>query len=609
MTEEDKNSSPLDEGTEIIAHTAQTAYATTAAVAAGGTAAGMAAGTALAGPLGTVIGALVSNKTVWKILVSIFLFCFLWMFIIANMIGIIFSYLGFANADSYANEAQSTQLTNIRDRVEEVLQQEDYKKEILKIINKKHKAVLKEIDQDKAEKYAGHELVVVDEYETKLKRNLGYYLAVLMMENEDNSTVFSFLGYANSLGIDMSTNLSSPYDSFFYEAAQTYNVPAALLIAMGKVESDFNPNVVSGAGASGIMQLMPSTAASLGVSNVFDPRENIMGGAKYVSQLIEQFKGYSNGLELAIAGYNAGPGAVMKYGYQIPPYAETQAYVKKVLGYVEIQQHQTSTSSSSAKDAQKSDADTEKLQTSYELLKESVEKHLDSFFDWSVTDERKGEATETIYCMEVNGKRGEIDRTTYEQILAQGGNAWQENRTVVSKKVEYKLRRLTLEIVVNPKEYEKYKEDLVLIHGIELEYKDEILRVSSPVLIPHRKDCYTDYLYKPLHTAFRNWCMQRAEEKLEIPTYTNCTICFVHVYDETLPLARVRDHDNYEEKHVQDIITNFFLRSDSGLYTNTCHVTRMGEEDRTLLYVMDSSKFPAWISDFGKETGIEKNHE
>lgn len=106
-------------------------------------------------------------------------------------------------------------------------------------------------------------------------------------------------------------------------------MPAALLIAMGKVESDFNPNVVSGAGASGIMQLMPSTAASLGVSNVFDPRENIMGGAKYVSQLIEQFKGYSNGLELAIAGYNAGPGAVMKYGYQIPPYAETQAYVKK----------------------------------------------------------------------------------------------------------------------------------------------------------------------------------------------------------------------------------------------------------------------------------------
>ena len=115
------------------------------------------------------------------------------MFTIANMIGIIFSYLGFANADSYANEAQSTQLANIRDRVEEVLQQEDYKKEILKNNKtKKHKAVLKEIDQDKAEKYAGHELVVVDEYETKLKRNLGYYLAVLMMENEDKQYGFFF---------------------------------------------------------------------------------------------------------------------------------------------------------------------------------------------------------------------------------------------------------------------------------------------------------------------------------------------------------------------------------------------------------------------------------
>ena len=121
------------------------------------------------------------------------------------------------------------------------------------------------------------------------------------------------------------------YDSFFYEAAQTYNVPAALLIAMGKVESDFNPNVVSGAGASGIMQLMPSTAASLGVSNVFDPRENIMGGAKYVSQLIEQFKGYSNGLELAIAGYNAGPGAVMKYGCK-PEKEDYPGSIRTILG-------------------------------------------------------------------------------------------------------------------------------------------------------------------------------------------------------------------------------------------------------------------------------------
>ena len=177
------------------------------------------------------------------------------------------------------------------------------------------------------------------------------------------------------------------------------------------------------------------------------------------------------------------------------------------------------------------------------------------------------------YIVEARGVLQSCIRRQSEFQYAYLGDMIQETAKT-SERLTDKLRRLTLEIVVNPKEYEKYKEDLVLIHGIELEYKD-----------------------------------QRAEEKLEIPTYTNCTICFVHVYDETLPLARVRDHDNYEEKHVQDIITNFFLRSDSGLYTNTCHVTRMGEEDRTLLYVMDSSKFPAWISDFGKETGIEKNHE
>ena len=234
----------------------------------------------------------------------------------------------------------------------------------------------------------------------------------------------------------------------------------------------------------------------------------------------------------------------------------------------------------------------------------------DSFFKLKeqLEDAQKLMGRMEQYIVEARGVLQSCIRRQSEFQYAYLGDMIQETAKT-SERLTDKLRRMTLEIVVNPKEYEKYKEDLVLIHGIELEYKDEILRVSAPALIPHRKDCYTDYLYKPLHTAFRNWCIQRAEEKLEIPTYTNCTICFVHVYDETLPLARVRDHDNYEEKHVQDIITNFFLQSDSGLYTNTCHVTRMGEEDRTLLYVMDSSKFPAWISAFGKETGIEKNHE
>ena len=101
-------------------------------------------------------------------------------------------------------------------------------------------------------KYAHATLVVVDEFETKLKRSLSYYLSVMLMDKCDNSTISSFLGYSNVLGLDMDTNLSSPYDAYFQEAARTYNVPVALLLAICKTESDFNPNVVSGAGAIGL---------------------------------------------------------------------------------------------------------------------------------------------------------------------------------------------------------------------------------------------------------------------------------------------------------------------------------------------------------------------
>lgn len=352
----------------------QPIYAVSAAAKGGMAAAGAATGTALAGPLGALT--LVSSKTFWKAIAGIFLFLFLWMFIIVNLIGIILSYLGFADADSFANEAQSAQLSNLRVRVEEVLGQEEYAKSILAVIEAERDRKLEEIRADQAEHYAEYELVVVDEYETRLKRNISYYLAVMMMEQCDSGAVDSFLGYSNSLGLDMSTNLSSPYDAIFQEAARTYNVPAALLIAMAKVESGFNPNAVSGAGAIGVMQLMPATAAGLGVSDPYDPRQNIMGGAKYIAQNIEQFKNHSNGLELAVAAYNAGPNAVIKYGYQIPPYTETQEYVKKVLGYVEIQERRTGTSTETEGAGQPDEG----LKKAYEVLKDAVEKNLDGFF-------------------------------------------------------------------------------------------------------------------------------------------------------------------------------------------------------------------------------------
>ncbi len=434
MQENGMNSSPLEDGVDIAAHTAQAAYAVSAAAQGGMAAAGAATGTALALLLGTMVGALVSSKTFWKIVAGIFIFLFLWMFIIANLIGIILTFLGFADADSFANEAQSAQMSNLRARVELVMEKEAYAKEIHALLVGERDRNLQEIQADQTAHYAEHELVVVDEYETKLKRNISHYLAVMLAENCDRGTLDSFLGYENSLGLDMSTNLSSPYDAYFHEAARTYNVPAALLIAMAKVESDFNPNVVSGAGAIGLMQLMPSTAAGLGVSDPYDPYQNIMGGAKYIAQNIEQFKNYANGLQLAIAAYNAGPNAVIKYGYQIPPYEETQNYVKKVLGYVSIQEQRTVPS-----DTEESSETEDEIQQAYEILKEEVEQNLDRLFSWSVTDEKETESVQTIYYTQTENGRTEIERAIYDQLLAEGGNVWEESQPVQAKRVEYTL--------------------------------------------------------------------------------------------------------------------------------------------------------------------------
>lgn len=175
-----------------------------------------------------------------------------------------------------------------------------------------------------------------------------------------------------------------------------------------------------------------------------------------------------------------------------------------------------------------------------------------------------------------------------------------------AEKLTEKLRRLTLEVVLDARKYEEYKSDLVLIHGIGLAYEKGVLEVSMPVLVPHRKEHYTDYLYKPLYTACQHWCIKQTEAGFGIPEYAKCTVCFIHQYDETLPLERVRDHDNCEEKHVLDVLEHFFLRSDSGLYADTYHMTQLGRKDRTVIYVMDSGDFPEWLCRYRADFPIEK---
>ncbi|MBQ7705830.1 MAG: lytic transglycosylase domain-containing protein [Selenomonadaceae bacterium] len=111
-------------------------------------------------------------------------------------------------------------------------------------------------------------------------------------------------------------------------AARKYGVEPELVKAVATAESNMNQGAVSQVGAVGVMQLMPETAASLGV-NPYDEKENIEGGAHYIRQMLDQFNG---NVSKAVAAYNAGPGAVQKYG-GVPPYSETQNYVGRVLDF------------------------------------------------------------------------------------------------------------------------------------------------------------------------------------------------------------------------------------------------------------------------------------
>jgi len=125
-------------------------------------------------------------------------------------------------------------------------------------------------------------------------------------------------------------NPKHAYEGFIREASALYNVDASLIRSIMQAESALNPVAVSRAGAMGLMQLMPEIAEAFEIDHPFDPRENIMGGARLLRELLDQHHG---NVKLAVASYNAGPTAVHRYG-GVPPFRETQGYVKKVQGLI-----------------------------------------------------------------------------------------------------------------------------------------------------------------------------------------------------------------------------------------------------------------------------------
>ncbi len=132
--------------------------------------------------------------------------------------------------------------------------------------------------------------------------------------------------YSSSLETQVKTQLEKKYDGIIKEIAKEYNLEPALIHSIILIESDYDPRAVSSKGAMGLMQLMPATAEYYGVRNPFDPRENIMGGTKYLKDMCRL---YYNSTDHVLAAYNAGQTAVKKYG-GIPPYPETIKYIEKI---------------------------------------------------------------------------------------------------------------------------------------------------------------------------------------------------------------------------------------------------------------------------------------
>lgn len=419
---EDNRASPIE---QTVSFAASAAHAVAGAVKTGRVASGVAVGTAAGGPLGTLVGYLVTKKTFWKIVLSIALAVLLLIGIIVNMFGILMAQSGLMDANGYVQLARNREVADIQEKIELLMENDPAAfAEMFEMLDKKQEVMLEEIGAD-YEKYYGslehYEMEIADEYEELLKPHFSQYLAVLFASVWNGSQVRSFLGNGS---VDLySTELASAYDEYFERAEEVYGVSAALLKAVAKVESNFTPDAVSGAGAVGIMQLMPATARALGVSDPYDPEQNIMGAARYLADSLAVFGGCDNAVELALASYHAGVGAVKKAGYQIPQNGQTPAYVENVLGYVTVVE---SGSLTPGRESPQECSD-----KSFRMLSKEVYGRQDQFFAWTKEEVRKEEREITVYYRGYDEEKQEISGEDYQAYLQAG-----EGHISVEKKAE-----------------------------------------------------------------------------------------------------------------------------------------------------------------------------
>lgn len=174
-------------------------------------------------------------------------------------------------------------------------------------------------------------------FQNQLDQKIQNQSGATSVSNLDTATIQELKNTLNNQGVSLQEPIRVPgsLEPIFKKAAETYGVDEGLLISIAKNESNFRSDAKSSAGAMGIMQLMPGTAQGLGVTDAYDPEQNIMGAAKLLSEKIEQYNG---NISLALAAYSAGSGNVKKYD-GIPPFTETQNYIPRVLsnysrGYV-----------------------------------------------------------------------------------------------------------------------------------------------------------------------------------------------------------------------------------------------------------------------------------